>query len=94
MPRVVTELQSREELLAAAKELRDVADAICVEKPLEVNKIVARRIPVDVIRKWLQDVREVTHTPRIASRMIRRGPWIGPMTPTNIVVRSTRVHVS
>lgn len=68
MPKVVTELQSREDLVSAANELRAIADAICAEvkilEALEVNKIVARRIPVDVIRKWLQDVREVTsHAP-------------------------------
>ncbi len=73
MPKVVTELQSRDDLLAAAKELREIADAICVEvkilEALEVNKIVARRIPVDVIRKWLQDVREVTsHAPERPNR--------------------------
>lgn len=73
MPKVVTELQSRDDLLAAAKELREVADAICVEvkilEALDVSKIVARRIPVDVMRKWLQDVREVTsHAPERPNR--------------------------
>lgn len=64
MPKVVSELQSREDLSTAADELREIADAICAEvkilEALDVNKIVARQVPVDVLRKWLQDVREVT----------------------------------